>query len=116
MFCYYSPEYVKDMGTPEIFHSVEEDFKAGRVSGKNLKNKQKAIFFDRDGTINQYVGFLHSPDEFVLIDGVAEAIRKINSSGYLVIVVTNQPVIARGEVTYEGLEEIHNKMETLLGL
>lgn len=116
MFCYDSPEYVKDMGTPERFHSVEEDFKAGRVSGKNLKNKQKAIFFDRDGTINQYVGFLHSPDEFVLIDGVAEAIRKINSSGYLVIVVTNQPVIARGEVTYEGLEEIHNKMETLLGL
>ena len=52
----------------------------------------------------------------MLIDGVAEAIRKINSSGYLVIVVTNQPVIARGEVTYEGLEEIHNKMETLLGL
>ena len=116
MFCYDSPEYVKDMGTPERFHSVEEDFKAGRVSGKNLKNKQKAIFLDRDGTINQYVGFLHSPDEFVLIDGVAEAIRKINSSGYLVIVVTNQPVIARGEVTYEGLEEIHNKMETLLGL
>ena len=116
MFCYDSPEYVKDMGTPERFHSVEEDFKAGRVSGKNLKNKQKAIFLDRDGTINQYVGFLHSPDEFMLIDGVAEAIRKINSSGYLAIVVTNQPVIARGEVTYEGLEEIHNKMETLLGL
>ena len=116
MFCYDSPEYVKDMGTPERFHSVEEDFKAGRVRGKNLKNKQKAIFLDRDGTINQYVGFLHSPDEFMLIDGVAEAIRKINSSGYLVIVVTNQPVIARGEVTYEGLEEIHNKMETLLGL
>ena len=116
MFCYDSPEYVKDMGTPERFHSVEEDFKAGRVSGKNLKNKQKAIFLDRDGTINQYVGFLHSPDEFMLIDGVAEAIRKINFSGYLAIVITNQPVIARGEVTYEGLEEIHNKMETLLGL
>ena len=50
-----------------------------------------------------------------MIDGVAEAIRKINESGYLAIVVTNQPVIARGEVSFEGLEEIHNKMETLLG-
>ena len=49
------------------------------------------------------------------IDGVAEAIRKINESGYLAIVVTNQPVIARGEVSFEELEEIHNKMETLLG-
>lgn len=50
-----------------------------------------------------------------MIDGVAEAIRKINESGYLAIVVTNQPVIARGEVSFEELEEIHNKMETLLG-
>lgn len=50
-----------------------------------------------------------------MIDGVAEAIRKINESGYLAIVTTNQPVIARGEVSFEELEEIHNKMETLLG-
>lgn len=50
-----------------------------------------------------------------MIDGVAEAIRKINESGYLAIVVTNQPVIARGEVSFEELEEIHSKMETLLG-
>ena len=104
------------MGTPERFRAVEEDFKKGTVQAKNLKNKQKAIFLDRDGTINKYVGFLRKEDEFELIDGVAEAIRKINQSGYLAIVVTNQPVIARGEVTFEGLEIIHNKMETLLGM
>lgn len=115
MFCYDSPEYVKDMGTPERFRAVEEDYKKGVVSAKNLKNKQKAIFLDRDGTINKYVGFLRKPEEFELIDGVAEAVKKINQSGYLAIVVTNQPVIARGEVTFEGLETIHNKMETLLG-
>ena len=50
-----------------------------------------------------------------MIDGVAEAIRKINESGYLAVVVTNQPVVARGEVSFEELEEIHSKMETLLG-
>lgn len=83
---------------------------------KNLKNKQKAVFLDRDGTINEYVGFLRSTDEFVLLLGVAEAIKKINESGFLCIVVTNQPVIARGEVTADELDEIHNKMETLLGL
>ena len=115
MFCYDSPEYVKDMGTPERFSQVEEDFKAGRVSAKNLSNKQKAIFLDRDGTINKYVGFLRNINDFVLIDGVAEAIKAINTSGYLAVIVTNQPVIARGEVTYEELNEIHNKMETLLG-
>ena len=115
MFCYDSPEYVKDMGTPERFSQVEEDFKAGRVSAKNLSNKQKAIFLDRDGTINKYVGFLRDINDFALIDGVAEAIKAINISGYLAVIVTNQPVIARGEVTYEELNEIHNKMETLLG-
>lgn len=115
MFCYDSPEYVKDMGTPERFNSVVADYKRGLVSGKNLKNKQKAIFLDRDGTINKYIGFLRNIDEFHLIPGIAEAIKKINSSGYLCIVITNQPVIARGELTWDELEEIHNKMETELG-
>ena len=115
MFCYDSPEYVKDMGTPDRYYAVCDDYKAGRVSGKNLKNKQKAIFLDRDGTINKYVGFLRNVDEFELIDGVSDAIKKINASGYLAVVITNQPVIARGEVSFEELEVIHNKMETLLG-
>lgn len=115
MFCYDSPEYVKDMGTPERYYAVCEDFREGKVLRKNLKNKQKAIFIDRDGTINKYVGFLRNIDEFELLDGVAEAIRKINQSEYLAIVVTNQPVIARGEISFEELDEIHNKMETLLG-
>lgn len=115
MFCYDSPEYVKDMGIPERFHQVEADYKNGVVQAKNLTNKQKAIFLDRDGTINKYVGFLRNIDDFELIEGVAEAIKLINQSGYLAIVVTNQPVIARGEVTWEELNEIHEKMATLLG-
>lgn len=115
MFAYDSPEYVKDMGTPERYYSVCEDFKKGIVENKNLKNKQKAIFLDRDGTINKYVGFLRNINDFELIDGVSEAIKLINHSDYLAIVVTNQPVIARGEVTINELNEIHNKMETLLG-
>lgn len=115
MFCYDSPEYVKDMGTPERFYAVERDFKTGIVEGKNLSNKQKAIFLDRDGTINKYVGFLRDEKEFELLEGVASAIKEINNSGYLCIVITNQPVIARGEVTYDELETIHHKMETLLG-
>lgn len=116
MFVYDSPEYVKDMGTPDRYAAVCRDFQNGTVQAKNLKQKQKAIFLDRDGTINKYVGFLRDADEFELIDGVSEAIKSVNNSGYLAIVVTNQPVIARGEVTFHELNEIHNKMETLLGL
>lgn len=74
------------------------------------------MFLDRDGTINKYVGFLRSIDDFQLLPGAAEAIRIINQSGYLAIVMTNQPVIARGKVTEEQFREIHNKMAPLLGL
>ena len=115
MYCYDSPEYVKDMGTPERFHQVEADYKQGTVEAKNLMHKQKAVFLDRDGTINKYVGFLRDINEFELLPGVAEAIKLINQSGYLAIIVTNQPVIARGEVSWEELHEIHRKMQTLLG-
>ncbi len=115
VYAYRSPEYVKDMGTPERIAQVEKDLRSGLVARKNLCSKQRAVFLDRDGTINKYVGFLRNIDDFELIDGVAERIRKINQSGYLAIVVTNQPVIARGEVTWAQLREIHDKMETLLG-
>ena len=115
IYAYDTPEYIKDMGTPDRFYEVEEDIKSGKVKARNLKNKQKAVFLDRDGTINKYVGFLTKPEQFELIPGVAEAIKKINKSGYLAIVVTNQPVIARGDCTWEELQEIHNKMETELG-
>lgn len=115
LFCYDSPEYVKDMGTPARYVAVCEDYRCKIVTSKNLRHRQKAIFMDRDGTINKYVGFLRKPEELELLPGAAEAIRRINASGYLAILVTNQPVIARGEVTAEQLDEIHNKLETLLG-
>lgn len=115
MFCYDSPEYVRDMGTPERYEAVSQDFISGRIAMKNLENKQKAIFLDRDGTINKYVGFLRKADDFEMLPKVVDAIRQINKAGYLAIVITNQPVIARGEVTFGELEVIHNKMETLLG-
>lgn len=115
LICYDSPEYVKDMGTPERYAAVCADVRSGRAAARNLRCRQKAIFLDRDGTINRYVGFLRNPDAFELLPGVAQAIRKINEQGWLAIVVTNQPVIARGEVTEAQLEAIHCKMETLLG-
>ena len=115
LFVYDSPEYVKDMGTPDRFYAVTEDIRSGKVRQKNLKNKQKCVFLDRDGTLNKYVSFLRDIDQLELLPGAAEAVRRINASGYLAIVITNQPVIAIGEVTVPQLQEIHNKLETILG-
>lgn len=115
IYAYDTPEYIKDMGTPDRFYEVEKDIIEGKVKARNLKNKQKAIFLDRDGTINKYVGFLTRPEQFELLPGVADAVKMINKSGYLAIVVTNQPVIARGDCTWEELLQIHDRMETELG-
>ena len=111
IYAYDTPEYIKDMGTPDRYYEVESDILSGKVKARNLINKQKAVFLDRDGTINQYVGFLTKPEQFELIPEVPAAIKLINKSGYLAIVVTNQPVIARGDCTWEGLQMIHDKME-----
>ena len=115
IYAYDTPEYVKDMGTPDRFFEAENDIKTGKVHAHNLKNRKKAIFLDRDGTINKMVGFITKPEQFELLPGVAKAIKAINKSGYLAIVITNQPVIARGDCTFEQLQTIHSKMETELG-
>lgn len=116
IFAYPTPEYIKDMGTPERFHETERDIINGKPAARNLRNKQKAIFLDRDGTINVSKGFLLKAEDLELIEGAAEAIHQINQSEYLAIVVTNQPQIARGECSFDELQRIHEKMETELGL
>jgi len=115
LYAYDSPEYIKDMGTPERYEKVCGDVRSGLVRRKNLSCRQRAVFLDRDGTLNVYKGFITRPEQIELIDGTAEAIRAINDSGYLAIVVTNQPVIARGDCTFEELEEINNTLSTRLG-
>lgn len=115
IYAYNTPEYIKDMGTPERYHQVSRDIENGFVKSRNLSKPQKAVFIDRDGTINKSDGFITKPEDLALIEGAAEAIHSINQAGYLAIVITNQPVIARGELTLEELELIHHKLETDLG-
>lgn len=115
VYAYHTPEYIKDMGTPERYYQVEKDIKSGLVKKKNLSNKQKAVFIDRDGTITRLDGFVTKVEQLKLNDRAADALRIINESGFLAIVITNQPVIARGECTIEELDMIHRKMEADLG-
>jgi D,D-heptose 1,7-bisphosphate phosphatase len=116
IFGYISTEYIKDMGTPERLTSVENDILSGKVDALSKSSCKRAVFIDRDGVINKEVGHLTSLNQFELIPGVAESIRKINNQGILVIIITNQPVIARGELNVKELRIIHNKMDTLLGI
>lgn len=115
IYGYRSPEYIKDAGTVERLSTVEMEVGSGYVASKNLLKEQKCIFLDRDGTVNVKNGLVDVEDKLFLEECAAEAIRRINQSGYLAILVTNQPVVAKGMCTMEEVRGIHRKLTTLLG-
>ncbi len=112
---YKTAEYIKDMGTADRFEAVKNDFITGKVARLNKQNKRACIFLDRDGVINKNMDTKPFCRDFELLKGVSDAIHKINKSDYLAIVVTNQPMVAKGFITIEEVENTHKKMETLLG-
>ena len=115
LFGYITAEYIKDAGTPERLAEVSHDHQRGRIRRFNMEHPRKAIFMDRDGVINREVDLLHTMHDFELLPGTSDAIRGLNASDYLAVVITNQPVIARNLCSVSQLEAIHKKMEMLLG-
>jgi histidinol-phosphate phosphatase family protein len=112
---YRSPEYIKDAGTPERLDKVSEHVRMGVVQRSSLEIPRPAIFLDRDGTLNEEVSYISSPEKLKLIPGATEAIKLLRAQEYRIVVVTNQPVLARGECSFEQLAHIHNHMEMQLG-
>ncbi len=73
-----------------------------------------AVFLDRDGTINEEMGYINHLDRFVLLPSAAAAIRSINESGLKAVVVTNPSGVARGYFPKELIDQVHQKMSDLL--
>lgn len=114
---YNSPEFIKDIGTPSRYDWVCGQYTAGIVQRSTLAVPQRAVFLDRDGTLVKEVSAqgLHSAEQLELLPGVPEAIHELNHAGWRAVLVTNQPVVAKGFCTDAELQRIHNKLETLLG-
>ncbi len=112
---YRTAEYIKDAGTPQRYPEVTADWNSGKIEKMHRKNPRPAIFLDRDGVLVREVGHLHRPEQLELLPGAAEGLKKLNAAGFITVLVTNQPVIARGMCTVNELKIIHNKMDTLLG-
>lgn len=114
LYGYLTAEYIKDVGTPARLTQVRNDYRKGKISRLNRENKRKAIFLDRDGVINKQVDDLYKISQFKLLTGTTQAIKKINNSDFLAIIISNQPVVAKKLCSIRDIEEIHKKMETLL--
>ncbi len=79
-----------------------------------MTTRRPAVFFDRDGTLNEEVEFVSGPEQLRLIEGAGLAVRAVNESGFLTFVVSNQSGIARGLFTEADLVPIHEKLRTEL--
>jgi D,D-heptose 1,7-bisphosphate phosphatase len=114
LFAYNTPEYVRDIGVQDRLEEVRGEFAKGLWGRRNLSRPQRAVFLDRDGVINANADVVLAKD-FNLLPGVADAVRLLNKNGYLAILVTNQPALAKGFLTSAELANTHKQMETLLG-
>lgn len=78
--------------------------------GNEAAGLHKAVFFDRDGTLNVDIHYLYRPEDFQWIPGTVDAIKYCNDHGYLVIVITNQSGVARGYYTEADVHHLHDWM------
>jgi histidinol-phosphate phosphatase family protein len=108
--------FVKDMGTPERLAAVEEYLadRALAAAARAAPRPIDTVFLDRDGVLNDDVDLVRSPEQLELLPGAAEAVARLNRAGIRCVVVTNQPVIARGLCTEDTLSAIHEKLQRLI--
>jgi histidinol-phosphate phosphatase family protein len=112
---YNTPEYIKDIGTPGRYDRICLEYAAGVIQRSSLAVPQRAVFLDRDGTLVVDRDGMRSADDLELLPGAAAALRELNHHGWRTVLVTNQPVVAKGWCTEAEVERMHRKLETLLG-
>lgn len=114
LFAYSGSEYLKDIGTTKRIERGRRDFAAGTVAARSYRQKQRAIFFDRDGVLNREVDGVFNPEMLELIPGAGAALARVNKSGLLSIGVTNQPAVAKGFMSFTDLRAVHNRLDWAL--
>ena len=84
------------------------------MNQEKFKKINKACFLDRDGVLNEDIGYLHKSEDFKWIDGAVEAIKLLKKNNFLVIVITNQSGISRGYFTSKDVTNLHEWMNKIL--
>lgn len=115
VLAYRTVEYLKDMGTPDRRARVERDLVAGVPAAMRMRAPKPAAFLDRDGVITEDVPHLDRPERLAILPGAAHALARLNRAHVLALAATNQPVVARGALSLDGLHELHRTLEGMLG-
>ena len=112
IYSYNTSEYIKDMGTKDRFIKVEEDLKNNIVETKNYSNKQKVLFLDRDNTLIycKKGEYILNASQIKFIEANIKKIAKESKKYNFVCLVTNQPQISMGLISYKDLDAIHSKL------
>ena len=113
---YNTPEYLRDVGSPARHEQAERDLAAGRVEAGSLAHRRPAIFFDCDGVLNVEPGDpgIVAPDQVKAMTGAGSALRRAREAGLLAVAITNRPQVAKGLVSFEGLDHILGRLEAVL--
>ncbi len=109
---YVSPEYIKDAGTPARLDRVRRAHASGAILRASLDHPQRGVFIDRDGTLNEEAGHLRRAEQLAVFGFVGQALRRLNDAEWRTVIITNQPVLARGETDEAELRRIHSRLDS----
>jgi histidinol-phosphate phosphatase family protein len=108
---YVSSEYIKDLGTPARLDKAVSALQRGLVERSSYRFPQRAVFIDRDGTLNEERGHIRRPEDLEVFPFVGAALKRLNEGEYRAVLVTNQPVVARGEASAADLRRVHARLD-----
>ena len=115
IFSYQGIDFIKDCGQKKRLEKINKNLNI-LFQVKNFTNKKKCIFLDMDGTIVHEIGHLNHYKKLKFYSNIENSIRKINESNFLCVLVTNKPVVARGECSLQMLDKIFCNLEKYLSL
>lgn len=115
LFAFRTAEYLRDVGTQARLEAAEREIRAGVPAAMRRNARRPAVLFDRDGVLVEDVPHLSDADHLRLLPGAAPAVARLNQRRILAACLTNQPQVARGQLSPEGLKRIHDQLEGLLG-
>lgn len=114
LHAYRSVEYAKDIGTQARLQKAESHLRSGRVARLSRRYLKPAIFVDRDGVLNVERDGVTWPSDLQLLPRVATAVRQVNDAGIPLICVTNQPLLAKGMLTWQELRDVQSELDCQL--